>query len=185
MLMGPRALPRNPGAASVFRARNGSKQKEDRVKSKLMLALAVLALAALTIPAMSAAGRNTTELQAKLTGKAEVPGPGSKKGKGEIAVLMKPTQKKVCFDLEVKKLDTITDGHIHKGAEGVAGDVKVPLFEGEQLAGTGAYEGCVKDVKKKLIKKIIAKPENYYVNIHTVEFPDGAIRGQLAPVETG
>ena len=43
---------------------------------------------------------------------------------------MKPTQKKVCFNLEVKKLDTITDGHIHKGAEGVAGDVKVPLFVG-------------------------------------------------------
>ena len=34
-------------------------------------------------------------------------------------------------------------------------------------------------MKKKVIKKIIAKPENYYVNIHTVEFPDGAIRGQL------
>jgi CHRD domain len=34
-------------------------------------------------------------------------------------------------------------------------------------------------LKKKLIKKIIAKPENYYVNIHTVEYPDGAIRGQL------
>jgi hypothetical protein len=156
------------------------------VKSKLMLALAALAIAVLAVPAISAAGRNTTELQAELTGKAEVPGPGSKKGKGEIVVTMKPTQKKVCFNLEVKNLDTITDGHIHKGAEGVAGDVKVPLFVGQELAGTGAYDGCVKDVKKKLIKKIIAKPENYYVNIHTVEYPDGAIRGQLElPAETG
>jgi hypothetical protein len=149
------------------------------VKSKLMLALAALAVMVLVVPAISAAGRNTTELDAKLTGKTEVPGPGSKKGKGEITVAMKPTQKKVCFDLEVSKLDTITDGHIHKGAEGVAGDIKVPLFVDQELEGTGAYDGCVKEVKKKLIKKIIAKPENYYVNIHTEEYPDGAIRGQL------
>ena len=54
------------------------------MKSKLMLALAALAVAVLALPAISAAGRNTTELHAKLTGKDEVPGPGSKKGKGEI-----------------------------------------------------------------------------------------------------
>ena len=34
-------------------------------------------------------------------------------------------------------------------------------------------------MKKKLIKKIIKAPERFYVNIHTVDFPDGAIRGQL------
>jgi CHRD domain len=160
------------------------RDKEDTVKSKLMLALAALAIAVLAMPAISAAGRNTTELDAKLTGKTEVPGPGSKKGKGAITVAMKPTKKKVCFELEVSKLDTITDGHIHKGAEGVAGDIKVPLFVGQELEGTGAYDGCVKNVKKKLIKKIIKRPENYYVNIHTVQFPDGAIRGQLAAVAT-
>jgi CHRD domain len=152
-------------------------------KSRLTLALVGLAVAMLALPALSAAGRNTTELHAELTGKAEVPGPGSKKGKGEITVAMKPTKKKVCFELEVKKLDTITAGHIHKGEEGVAGDIKVPFFEGEQLEGTGAYEGCVKDVKKKLIEKIIAKPEKFYVNIHTEDYPDGAIRGQLELVE--
>lgn len=148
-------------------------------KSKLVLALAALAVAVLAIPAISHAGRNTTEVDAKLTGKQEVPGPGSKKGKGEIQIFLKPTRNKVCFNLEVKKLDTITDAHIHKGAEGVAGDIKVPLFTGEQLEGTGSYEGCVKEVKKKLIKKIIASPEKYYANVHTVDYPDGAIRGQL------
>jgi hypothetical protein len=149
-------------------------------KSKLMLALAAMAVAALmAVPAISLAGRNTTEVDAKLTGKAEVPGPGSKKGKGDIQIFLKPTQKKVCFELQVKNLDTITDGHIHKGAEGVAGEVKVPLFVGQELAGTGSYNGCTKNVKPKLIKKIAKHPEKYYANVHTLDFPDGAIRGQL------
>jgi hypothetical protein len=149
-------------------------------KSKLMLALVGLALAVLAIPAISMAGRNTTEVDAKMTGKQEVPGPGSKKGKGDMQIFLKPTQGKVCFNLDVKNLDTITDSHIHKGAEGVAGDVKVPLFVGQTLDGTGSYDGCVKHVKAKLIKKIAAHPEKYYANVHTLDFPDGAIRGQLA-----
>ncbi len=40
---------------------------------------------------------------------------------------------------------------------------------------------------KKLLKKIVATPEKFYVNIHTEDYPDGAIRGQLEPtaVECG
>ena len=80
--------------------------------------------------------------------------------------------------------DEVIAGHIHKGTADVAGDVVVLLFEDTAgLAGTGSYEGCTKGVKKKLIKKFGKKPDRYYVNIHTKEFPDGAIRGQLEPVK--
>lgn len=153
------------------------------MRSKLSLALLVVALVALAIPALSSAGRNTTEVEAQLKGKNEVPGPGSDKGKGEVHVFLKPTQDKVCFDLEVKKLDTVVAGHIHKGDAETDGKVKVTLFDEESLEGTGAYEGCVKEVKAKLIEKIAAKPEKFYVNIHTEEYPDGAIRGQLELTE--
>jgi len=148
-------------------------------RSKLIAGL--LLIAVLAVPALAHGGRNTIEVDAKLTGKAEVPDPGSKDGKGDITIFLKPTRDKVCFNLEVKGLDTITDSHIHKGAKGVAGDVKVPLFVGKELDGTGSYEGCVKNVKSKLIKKIAAHPERYYANVHTEEFPAGAIRGQLTP----
>ena len=147
-----------------------------------LLALIALGAMALALPALSAAGKNTVELDGKLQGKEEIPGPGSKKGKGDVQVFLKPKKHKVCFELQVKNLDPMTAGHIHKGAEGVAGKIKVTLFEDQQgLAGDGSYEGCTVDVKKKLIKRMIKSPEKFYVNLHTLEFPDGAVRGQLAP----
>jgi len=152
--------------------------------SKLVLVLVALAVAAFAVPALSQSVRGTVEVQAKLKGNTEVPGPGSKKGKGDVHIELKAKKKKVCFELEVARLDEVVAGHIHKGTADVAGDVVVLLFEDTAgLAGTGSYEGCTKGVKKKLIKKIGKKPDRYYVNIHTMEFPDGAIRGQLEPVK--
>lgn len=156
--------------------------------SRRTLTAAVLAVAvtAVAIPGLSTAAPDTVKLTTKLTGKAEVPGPGSKNGKGDITVKVTPSKRKVCFVLDVKNLDPIHAGHIHKGAEGVAGPIKVTLFEDDTgLDGDGAYDGCVKQVKKKLLKKIVKNPANYYVNIHTGDFPDGAIRGQLAQTIVG
>jgi hypothetical protein len=150
------------------------------LRTKLVPALVALVVCALVVPALSLAGRNTIEESAQLKGKNEVPGPGSPKGKGEIHVFLKPTKNKVCFELEVSKLDTITASHIHKGAPDQAGTVKVTLID-SQIEGTGNYEGCVKDVRSKLLDKIAAKPEAFYVNVHTLDYPEGAIRGQLEP----
>jgi len=148
------------------------------VRTKLVPALVALVVCALVVPALSLAGRNTIEESAKLKGKNEVPGPGSPNGKGEIHVFLKPAKNKVCFELEVSKLDTITASHIHKGVPDQAGAVKVTLID-SQIQGTGSYEGCVENVRSKLLDKIVAKPEKFYVNVHTLDYPEGAIRGQL------
>jgi hypothetical protein len=149
-------------------------------RSKLKFALTALPALALAIPALSLAGANTVGLVAQMKGGNEVPGPGAPKGSGDLGVQVKPTKGKLCFTLEVKKLDPLIAGHIHKGAEGDAGPVKVTLFEDDQgLDGSGSYEGCVKEIKENLLDKIIAKPETFYANIHTKAYPDGAVRGQL------
>jgi CHRD domain len=155
-----------------------------RQPKRLTALIAGLALVALAVPALSAAGNNTTELTSKLKGKNVVDG-GIDKGGAMLDVLAKPTQSKLCLNFSVKKLDPITSGAIHKGLEGEVGKPKITLFSDDTgLDGTGSYEGCVKNVKSSLLEKIAANPEKFYADITSKAYPDGAIRGQLklAPV---
>jgi CHRD domain len=119
-------------------------------------------------------------LKARLVGSTEVPGPGDPDGSGIGLVRAKGTQ--VCFVLVWRKIAPPTAAHIHAGRKGVAGPIVVNFLHG--LSGTlpeslTAVDGCVKDVDRKLVKAIKAKPGDYYINVHNAGFPDGAIRGQL------
>lgn len=152
-------------------------------RSKVALATVAVAAAAMVVPALSGAGGPNVsgiELEAKLKGSQEVPERGDPNGKGEAQILLRKNKRRVCYFLQWSKLDGVTAAHIHKGEAGVAGPVKVTLLE-ESLPGNGEAEGCVKGVKKQLIKKIGKRPERWYVNAHNEEYPDGAIRGQLKP----
>lgn len=146
---------------------------------RLSLAGGVLALlAALAIPAADA--RAPVQLSAKLKGTEEVPGPGDPNGKGEAFVNVNRKKRKVCFQLEFKRIGDPTAGHIHKGVDGEAGPVKVTLFEDPAgLPSPGAVDGCVRDLKRRLVRKLAKRPQRFYVNLHNAEYPDGAIRGQL------
>ena len=45
----------------------------------------------------------------------------------------------------------------------------------------GTSEGCTSDVPAPpTLQAVIDDPAGYYVNLHTADFPAGAIRGQLA-----
>ena len=118
-----------------------------------------------------------TLYSAELLGDAEVPGPGSPQGRGEASIDLSQ-EGKVCFQLAVEGLDTVTAAHIHEGAAGEAGPPVVELDPPTE----GASNGCV-DTEQKLVSQIVENPEGYYVNVHSEEFPDGAVRGQLGPPE--
>jgi len=68
-----------------------------------------------------------------------------------------------------------TAAHIHAGAADVNGPVVVP-FSAPDSSGT--TQGCT-IADATLVEQILADPSGYYVNVHTSEFPGGAIRGQL------
>ncbi len=135
--------------------------------------LTVAAAAMLAAPAPTADGGR--KLGASLTGSAEIPGPGDSDGGATASVTVNVGKKQVCYTLSINGIDTATMAHIHKGASGVAGPVVVSLT----APATGKSTGCA-TVPGDLAIDILKSPANYYVNVHTIAFPDGALRGQLA-----
>jgi hypothetical protein len=83
----------------------------------------------------------------------------------------------VCFEIVVFDITLPAIGaHIHEGPVGVAGPVDVALTPPD---ASGRSSGCV-SLDHEEVSEIIQEAEEYYVNVHTVDFPDGAIRGQLS-----
>ena len=72
-----------------------------------------------------------------------------------------------------------TLGHIHKAPFGANGPVVVPLFGSAVPATVIAVAGTVNGVDAALVKDIAAHPAQFYTNLHTAQFPGGAVRGQL------
>lgn len=120
---------------------------------------------------LAAAG---SQMTIALTGGAEAPGPGDADGSGTASITLNHEQGQVCYDIMVSNIQAPTGAHIHLGAAGQAGDVKVGL----KAAADGSWKGCV-SADKDLIKDIKENPAKYYVNVHNAEFANGAVRGQL------
>ena len=140
----------------------------------LILAIAAAAFAAFVVPALAAV--EDEELGAKLKGKEEVPGPGDNDGTGEAQLETKIAKSKLCYLVEFEDIGTATAAHVHKAPKGEDGKIVIPLFE-EQTESPA--EDCIKVEKDRTLKKLVKDPSGFYVNVHTEEFPDGAIRGQL------
>ena len=140
---------------------------------KSMLSAFVLVLALLTFAHMAAAAE--MKAKANLTGAAEVPGPGDTNSSGTVQVTLDSDKNEVCYDLTVAKLDDATAAHIHEGAAGKEGPVKVGL----DAPKSGSTKGC-KTVDAAVVQDMMAHPANYYVNVHNASHPKGALRGQLS-----
>ena len=143
------------------------------MRKGFVLGIGLLSVASwLTPPPAQAA---TTNEKAEMTGAEEVPGPGDPDGKGTATIVVDDTANTVCFELTYTGLGKVTAAHIHTGAKGVAGPVAVNL----DIAKNGD-KGCV-PADSGAVAAIRDNPAGHYVNIHTDEFPKGAIRGQLGP----
>jgi hypothetical protein len=139
-------------------------------------AVAAFCIAYAATPAVGAANPNHTgtPLVATLDGKAEVPGPGDANGNGEFSGWFDAAKGRVCYTLGVGSLASPTMAHIHRGDAQTAGPVVVPLANPVH----DISETCT-PVASSLIKEIVANPSAFYVNVHTTQYPKGAIRAQL------
>ena len=147
------------------------------IRKLSMAGMAVALIALLAVPASATAP--PVQLSAKLKGANEVPGPGDPNGKGEIFMTVNKKRHKICFALTFKKIQDPVAGHIHRGAADVAGPVKVELFSDPAGLPGPSAEGCVKNLKRRFLRRLSNHADRFYVNLHNGDYPDGAIRGQL------
>jgi hypothetical protein len=115
------------------------------------------------------------QLFAALFGGEEVGG-GDPDGFGAAAITFHDSSK-VCFGIVVDRLDKPNLAHIHAEKAGVSGPVFVTLSP-PATGNPGASSGCVA-ITSAQYTALRNSPSNFYVNVHTGLFPNGAIRGQL------
>lgn len=140
-------------------------------RPSLPLALVLGGLAALGLSGITLAAETT--LTADLAGDAETDADGT----GSATITLDPETGEACWELSAADTGPIDQSHIHVGAAGASGGVAVPL---DVDGFDGTSEGCVSGQDAAVLQAIVDDPAGYYVNLHTAEFPAGAIRGQLA-----
>ncbi|HET8569473.1 MAG TPA: CHRD domain-containing protein [Candidatus Limnocylindria bacterium] len=104
-------------------------------------------------------------------------------GTGEVTF---NPDRSVKFDVEIKGCPdsaVINIGHIHEGAKGTNGAVRVNtgLVAGELklTAGGVKFTKNVASVDAAVFSAILANPAGYYLNFHSAANATGVIRGQL------
>ena len=165
--------------------------------TNILYAAAILAIATVLFLA-STLGPNVTKVfattemfSATLAGDKEVPSVDTD-ARGS-AGFSQPHFNNMSFGIQVSNIEKVTAAHIHEGKEGDNGPVVVTLFKAEYNTGTGPVNGQLvggsitnemlegplegKTVEIDLVK--IIQDGEAYVNVHTTDNPNGAIRGQI------
>ena len=143
-----------------------------------ILVTALVSVSLLAAFAGPAAGRSFSH---RLTGEAEVPGPGDANGRGRFTISVFPERNELCYRLHWEAIASPMAAHVHKGRADVAGPVRVTLFSQTKPLPDEIHtvKGCVEGLRTRLLNRIENHPARYYVNVHNRPFPGGAIRGQL------
>ena len=134
--------------------------------------------------AESTAVKAQTKWIMRLSGEAEVPdGSGDPDGSGVAGLRIRVDEAGLCYSIRVSDIDAVVAAHIHEGGVDVDGPVVIDLAitaaETTTHNGTTAFWQCLTGLDATLLAEIEANPAEYYVNVHTSAFPDGAVRGQL------
>ncbi|MGQ0559228.1 MAG: CHRD domain-containing protein [Sphingosinicella sp.] len=133
-------------------------------------ALALAGCATLTEEVTETVGAN---FHANLLGSSEVP-PADPDGTGTAHVSINDATNQICVDLEVRNISGVTAAHIHQGAAGVNGPPVMTIDPPDD----DDSDDC-DTTTDALVDRIRNNPIGFYVNVHTIDYPNGAIRGQL------
>lgn len=119
--------------------------------------------------------------RANLSGDQEVPvanGPAVGDTDGRAAAFVHARNTSIDYSLAWVGIAP-TLAHIHQGRFGTNGPIKVMFFGSAVPSTIVAISGTVTGVDRAVVAQLRQRPSNFYVNLHTAEFPGGAVRGQL------
>jgi len=102
---------------------------------------------------------------------------GDADGTGDALITVNIGQGEVCWQLTAANITLpASSAHIHRAAPGVRGPIVVALSAPD---ASGSATGCASGVSRDLLQEIVETPEAFYANVHTTDYPAGAVRGQL------
>jgi hypothetical protein len=117
-----------------------------------------------------------THFRAVLNGDNVPGGAADTDGWGRVRIDIHHNTHRLCADLEIRSIGSVTSAQIYRGGPGAAGE---PVARLERPDDDDSWD-C-KPVGDALAQEIESNPSAFYVEVRTEEFPNGAIRGQLAP----
>jgi hypothetical protein len=100
---------------------------------------------------------------------------GDADGTGLARISLNERSNLVCTLLSTGGLSPIDLAHIHRGRAGETGPVVVSVDPPD----SNVSDDC-KLVDKALVRQIRDNPSAFYVDVHSEEYPRGAIRGQIS-----
>ncbi|MFG3527273.1 CHRD domain-containing protein [Streptomyces sp. NPDC047917] len=122
------------------------------------------------------------KLRALADGGQEIPADDAGKAgdpDGHSTTFLHPRPDRVDYSMAWVNIGAPLAGHIHEGVLGENGDVRLPLFVTPVPKNVFAISGSVSTPDAELIARLKGSPTSFYSDVHTREFPDGAVRGQL------
>lgn len=143
----------------------------------LLAALALSATGAATVVAVlggPAQASPTTAFQTTLLGANEAPAAGDPDGRGNAVVRVDAATGEICWNVTTHGTADLVAGHLHRKAPGAQSG---PVVQAFALTTSDSLRGCA--VNLAVASGLLADPAEYYVNVHTADFPAGAMRGDL------
>jgi hypothetical protein len=139
------------------------------------------ALSGALVMNQSAAFADGATLFSVLSGGNEVtatdPNTGDLNGWGSATIIIRSSTS-LCYAILVTGIDTPSAAHIHEARAGAIGG-PVQTLTAPSAGNPGRSSGCLTPADPGLISRLRANPSNFYINVHTGDFPAGAVRGQL------
>jgi hypothetical protein len=120
-------------------------------------------------------GNQGESVRANMSGDQVAPGPGAPNAFGTANLFVDMRYGILCYRMGYDGTSRALAAHIHAGGPGQSGRPVVDLHP-----ESNGDEGCV-GADPTALRNLREHPEAFFLQLHTAEYPDGAIRGQLFP----